>query len=326
MVLVRAECRAMSKPTQRLLAVLSALQGRPVWNGPALADHLGVTVRTVRRDVERLRDLGYVIDSTIGTVGGYSLGVGGLALPPLMLDEDEAVATALCLRSAASDSVAGVGEAASRALAKLEQTLPRSSRAQVAAVSGATIRVPSTGDEVDPEILVTLTKACRERDVLRVLYRNHAGDEAERRLQPFRVVSIGRRWYLVARHERATEWRTFRVDRVLAATNTGHRFEIDDPPDAAAIVRAAISIAPYVHRARIEFDAPFDTVAALVPSSAGVVEMIDEHTTVLVTGGDELDWIAFHLAMMRLPFRVLEPPELVDTLRDLATRLLAAVD
>jgi len=313
----------MSKPTRRLLAVLSALQGQRVWTGPALADHLGVTVRTVRRDVERLRDLGYVIDSTIGTVGGYSLGVGGLALPPLMLDEEEAVATALCLRAAASDSVAGVGEAATRALAKLEQTLPRASRAQVEAVTGATIRVPSRGDEVDPEILVTITRACRERDVLRLLYRNHAGDERERRLQPYRVVSIGRRWYLVARNDRASEWRTFRVDRILSALNTGHRFEIDDPPDAAAIVQAAISIAPYAHRARIEFDAPFDTVAALVPSSAGIVEMIDEHTTVLTTGGDDLDWIAFHLAMMRLPFRVLDPPELIGAIRDLAARLLA---
>jgi len=314
----------MSKPTERLLAVLSALQGRSVWTGPALADHLGVTVRTVRRDVERLRDLGYVIDSTIGTVGGYSLGVGGLALPPLMLDEEEAVATALCLRAAASDSVAGVGEAASRALAKLEQTLPRASRAQVAAVTGATIRVPSRGDEVDPEILIAITTACRERDVLRVRYRNRAGDESERRLQPYRVVSIGRRWYLVARIERASEWRTFRVDRILSAINTGHRFEVDEPPDAAAIVQAAISISPYAHRARIEFDAPFDTVAALVPSSAGVVEMIDEHTTVLTTGGDELDWIAFHIAMMRLPFRVLDPPELVDAMRELAARLLDA--
>ena len=314
----------MSKPTQRLLAVLSALQARPAWTGPELADRLGVTVRTVRRDVERLRDLGYAIDSTIGTIGGYRLGVGGLALPPLMLDEDEAVATALCLRAAASDSVAGVGAAAARALAKLEQTLPRSSRSQVAALSLATIRVPSTGDEVDPEILVTVTKACRERDVLRVLYRNREGHEAERRLQPYRVVSIGRRWYLVARGERTTEWRTFRVDRIVSATDTGHRFEIDDPPDAAALVRNAISIAPYAYRARIEFDAPFDTVAALVPSSAGVVEMIDEHTTVLTTGGDELDWIAFHLAMMRLPFRVLEPPGLVDTVRELAARLLAS--
>lgn len=313
----------MSKPTQRLLAVLSALQARPTWTGPELADHLDVTVRTVRRDVERLRDLGYVIESTIGTVGGYCLGVGGLALPPLMLDEDEAVATALCLRAAASDSVAGVGEAAARALAKLEQTLPRGSRAQVAAVSDATIRVPSHGDEVDPEILVTVSRACRERDVLRVGYRNRDGHETERRLQPYRVVSIGRRWYLVARSERATEWRTFRVDRIVSATNTGHRFQIDDPPDAAAVVRNAISVAPYAHRARIEFDAPFDTVAALVPSSAGVVEMIDEHTTVLVTGGDELDWIAFHLAMMRLPFRVLDPPELVGAIRDLAARLLA---
>jgi predicted DNA-binding transcriptional regulator YafY len=281
-------------------------------------------VRTVRRDVERLRDLGYMIDSTIGMVGGYSLGVGGRALPPLMLAEDEAVATALCLRAAASDSVAGVGEAASRALAKLEQTLPRASRAQVAAVSGATIRVPSHGDEVDPEILVTVSRACRERDVLRVLYRNHEGHESERRLQPYRVVSIGRRWYLVARRERSTEWRTFRVDRIVSATDTGHRFEIDEPPDAAAVVRNAISVAPYAYRARIEFGAPFDTVAALVPSSAGVVEMIDESTTLLVTGGDALDWIAFHLAMMRLPFRVLDPPELVDTLRDLAAHLLAA--
>lgn len=316
----------MSKPTQRLLAALSALQARPAWTGPELADHLGVTVRTVRRDIERLRDLGYVIDSTIGTIGGYSLGVGGLALPPLMLDEDEAVATALCLRAAASDSVAGVGEAAGRALAKLEQTLPRSSRTQVAAVSLATIRVPSSGDEVDRDILVTVSKACRERDVLCVLYRNHEGREAERRLQPYRVVSIGRRWYLVARYERSTEWRTFRVDRVVSATTTGHRFEIDDAPDAAAIVRNAISVAPYAHRARIEFNASFDAVAALVPSSAGVVEMIDDRTTLLVTGGDDLDAIAFHLAMTRLPFRVLDPPGLVDTIRDLANRLLATLD
>lgn len=325
--------------TGRLLSLLSVLQSRPVWSGPALATRLGVTVRTVRRDIDRLRGLGYAIESDLGVAGGYRLGAGGAHVPPLMLDDDEAVALALCVRSAAGDSVVGVGDAAGRALAKLEQTMPSRLRSQLAALSMSTERLPGAGDgSVDPEVLVTVSRACRERDVLHLDYRDSGGRQTERRVEPWRVVNAGRRWYLVAydqrRHApRATRadpsdhsehWRTFRLDRIAAASPTGHRFERVDPPDPVQFVQRAISTAPYRYRARIEFDAPLADLAAQIPSTVGVLDAIDDDTTVFTTGADDLDFIALHVARLGLPFRVVEPAALRERLSILADRLWAA--
>ena len=241
-----------------------------------MAEQLGVTVRTVRRDVERLRLLGYPVVATIGSGGGYHLGPGGRAMPPLMLDRDEAVAVAVCLRSAASDSIEGGGEAAVRALGKLEQLLPADVRRQVGTIGTMTERLDPGGHPVDPEVLVTLTRACRDGERLRVRYRDRRQRETERLLEPYRVVSASRRWYLVARDVEHGGWRTWRVDRLGQVEATGHRVELVEPPDAVALVQAALTTAPYQIQVRVELDAPLAAVAEVVPPTVATLTALDE--------------------------------------------------
>jgi predicted DNA-binding transcriptional regulator YafY len=314
----------MLETTARLLGVLSTLQRGAGASGPQLADRLGVTVRTVRRDVDRLRQLGYAIESDPGVAGGYRLGRGGSAVPPLMLDEEEAVALAVAVRSAAGDSVVGVGAAAERALAKLEQSLPSTPRSRIAAVTDSTVRLASRGDEVDPAVLLTVSAACREQQQLRVTYCDAAGRESERRLEPHRVVSAGRRWYLVAHDLGVREWRTFRLDRVVSVRRTGHGVRLVDPPDAASFVHAAITTAPYHYRARIRLDAPVEQIAARVPATVAVLEAVDESTTMMTTGADELDILVVHLGVLGVPFVVHEPDELRERVAAVAEHLARA--
>ena len=309
----------MSETTGRLLAVLAALQSRPFWSGPELAAHLGVTVRTVRRDVDRLRQLGYPIDSDAGTAGGYRLGVGGSAVPPLMLDTDEVFALAVLTRAADGQ---GIGDAAQRAIAKLEQMLPSHLRRDIA-LSTTVIRVRPPIDDVDSALLRTVSAACRASDELAVKYRDRNGRVTERRLLPHRVVSIGRRWYLVARDPRHDDWRTWRVDRIESAEPTGHRFVVSDPPDAVALVQRSISTAPYRHQARVELAAPVERIAEMVPPSVAVLEAVDENTTLLTTGADQLDSLAIHIAVLGVDFHVLEPDVLRTRMLELAARLQA---
>jgi predicted DNA-binding transcriptional regulator YafY len=312
-------------PTARLLGLLSLLQGRPEWSGPELADRLAVTVRTVRRDVERLRRLGYPVASDAGTAGGYRLGAGGRAMPPLMLDREEALAVAVCLRSTATESIEGGGEAAVSALAKLEQLLPSTLRRQVGTLARMTARLGGGASPVDPELLVTLTRACRDSERLRVRYRDVRGRESDRRLDPHRLVSTDRRWYLVARDVDRADWRSFRVDRLLTVAPTGHRVVIDDPPDPVAFVQAGITTRAYRHQARVELIAPMDVVAPLVPPNTGILEPIDGHRTMLTTGGDDLDLILFHLLSLGVDLVIHEPPALRDHAAVAARRLATAV-
>jgi predicted DNA-binding transcriptional regulator YafY len=329
MVLLRASSVLMVDddpgPTGRLLALLSLLQARPQWSGPALAERLGVTVRTVRRDVERLRRLGYPVLAAIGTTGGYRLGSGGAAMPPLMLDRDEALAVAVCLRSTATESIAGGGEAAIRALAKLEQLLPAVLRRQVGAISTMTARLGGGSSPVDPEVLVTLTRACRDGERLRARYRDQRGRETDRRLDPHRLVMTARRWYLVARDVDRDAWRTLRVDRLLGVEATGHRVVIEDPPDPVALVQSAISTTAYRHQARVELAAPLADVEARVPPTTGILEALDAERTMLTTGGDDLDLIVFHLLALDVDFVVHEPPALRAHIERVRHRLARAV-
>jgi predicted DNA-binding transcriptional regulator YafY len=320
-VLIRARLAPVSETAGRLLGLLSLLQARPQWSGPQLSERLGVTVRTVRRDVDRLRRLGYPIEADAGAAGGYRLGAGGAAMPPLMLDRDEAVAVAVCLRSTATESIAGGGEAAIRALGKLEQLLPSTVRRQVGTIASMTSRLGASPAPVPPEILVTITRACRDAERLRVRYRDSDGRKSERTVDPYRVVTTARRWYLVARDRDRDAWRTFRIDRMSEVVATGHRVEIVDPPDPVAFVQAAITTAPYRHQARIELAAPLDEVAALVPPTVGVLEPVDERTTMLTTGAENLDILAVHLVSLGFPFRVLEGDSLRARLAELADRL-----
>jgi predicted DNA-binding transcriptional regulator YafY len=311
--------------TARLLAVLSLLQARPQWSGPELADRLGVTVRTVRRDIGRLRDLGYPVLADTGAAGGYRLGAGGRTMPPLMLDRDEAVAVAVCLRSTATESIDGGGEAAIRALGKLEQLLPPTLRRQVGTIGSMTTRLGTGGAPVSPDVLVTITRACRDSERLRVRYQDARGTETERTLDPHRVVSTARRWYLVARDRDRAGWRTFRVDRMTAVEATGHRVELVDPPDPVEFVQAAITTEPYRERARVELAAPLGVVAELVPPTVGVLEAIDDDRTMLTTGADSLALLTHHLLTLDVDFRIHETAALREHVAVAARRLAAAV-
>ena len=189
----------MAETTSRVLQLLGLLQSRRVWTGEELAERLGVTTRSVRRDVDRLRDLGYPVHASKGHGGGYQLGAGA-ALPPLLLDPDEAVAMAVCLRLAAGGTVAGVGESALRALSKLDQVMPSRLRSQVSAVHDATVTLtsPSSDSPVEPDVLMTLARACRDREHVSSGYVDIRGNATQRRLEPYQLVTTGRRWYLLA--------------------------------------------------------------------------------------------------------------------------------
>ena len=254
----------MSETTSRVLQLLGLLQSRRVWTGEELADRLGVTTRSVRRDVERLRDLGYPVHASKGHGGGYQLGAGA-ALPPLLLDPDEAVAMAVCLRLAAGGSVAGVGESALRALSKLDQVMPSRLRSQVSAVHDATVTLtPNSSDSpVEPDVLMTLARACRDREHVTASYVDRSGAGTERRLEPYQLVTTGRRWYLLAYDRDRQDWRSLRLDRMGDVRALGSTFVARDAPDAAAFVRRSISASPYRYVARVRYFAPKDVVAQL---------------------------------------------------------------
>ncbi len=254
-----------SDPTQRALQLLSLLQTHRFWPGEELTAHLGVSARTLRRDVDRLRSLGYPVDATPGSGGGYRLAAGA-HLPPLLLDDDEAVAIAVGLRSAASASIEGMEDTALRALAKLEQVLPDRLRRRVLAVhtNVASLQWSNDGSGVDADALAVLALACRDREQVRFDYRRRDGDDSSRLVEPFQLVSTGRRWYLVAWDVRRDDWRTFRLDRLERARHAGVRCAPRELPggDAAAFVAQSIRSMPQPAYAVLEVGAPVDDVRA----------------------------------------------------------------
>ena len=247
----------------RLLRLLSLLQARRDWTSGELAERLGVTTRTIRNDVTRLRELGYPLEARPGVAGGYRLGSEG-ALPPLLLDDEEAVAIAVGLRTAASGSVAGIEETSLRALAKLHQVLPSRLRHRVAAVESTTVPVPFRGARVDPDVLTAVSLASRDHERLRFDYRTHAGETTRRTVEPYRLVNDRGRWYLFAWDLDRADWRIFRVDRVSPRTPTGPRFAPRSlPPDAdiAAYVDRGVKEAHWRFRAKVVVHAPADVRA-----------------------------------------------------------------
>ena len=311
----------METTSARLLRLLSLLQHRPYWGGPELAEHLGVTTRTVRRDVQRLRDLGYPVDSVPGEGGGYELGVGG-ALPPLLLDDDEATAIAVSLGLSTGNAVRGIEGPALAALAKLDRLLPPRLRARVEAVRSSTVTLGPPEDAIDADVLVTLAQACDGAERVVVSYRDRAGVASERRLEPYALVSTGRRWYLHCRDVDRDDWRTFRVDRVADVRRTGHRF-VRDPaaPDAATAVGEAITTAPYRHQAVVSFPStPAAELRRRVPPTVGVVRGAGDGGSVLTTGADDVGSLASHLLALGVEFVVEEPDDLRRELRELAGR------
>ena len=313
--------------SERLLRLLSLLQARRDWPGGDLASRLDVDVRTIRRDVERLRSLGYPVHATPGVAGGYRLGAGA-ALPPLLLDDDEAVAVAVGLRTAANGTISGIEETSLRALAKLEQVLPARLRPRVSALHSATISLGGGGPVIDAEVLTTIAGACRDHERLRFGYGDAQGAETSRSVEPLRLVHTGRRWYLVAFDLDRQDWRTFRVDRIAGVPVASFRFTPREPPsdDLAAYVSRSISSAPYPHQFVLRVSAPAAVMSQRLPPTVGTVEEIDEHSCGVRTGSNNLDVVPFYLAQWGFDFVVEQaPPGLVERLRLVADRLGRAV-
>jgi predicted DNA-binding transcriptional regulator YafY len=306
----------------RLLQLLSLLQARRDWPGAELADRLQVSGRTIRRDVERLRELGYPVDSITGPAGGYRLRAG-TAIPPLLLDDEEAIAIAVGLRTAARASVTGIEETAVRALVKLEQVLPQHLRRRVQALGSATISPPVGGPTVDPQHLTVIAAACRDCERLRFGYRSRDGTDSRREVEPHALVNLGRRWYLLAWDRRREDWRSFRIDRLQRPASTGVRFTARALPaeDPAAFVRESIMGAPNRYEARVTLHASADEMASRVPAYWGTLQPIDAQTCEYRTGDDDLRWLALRVAMVGVDFEVHGPPELVEHLRALGERL-----
>ena len=317
----------MRDPTSRLLQLLALLQTHRDWAGPELAGRLGVTVRTVRRDVERLRELGYPVDAARGVAGGYRLGAG-TTMPPLLLDDDEAVAIAVGLRTT-SGSVSGLEETAARALAKLEQVLPPKLRRRVNALQSATVALRRGGDSpsaVDAAVLSALAFACRDRERVRFRYAARDGSPSTRMVEPHRLVSAGRRWYLVAWDVERSAWRTFRVDRLEPPQPTGLSFTPRPIPtgDAATFLARSLAEQPTRFSAEVVVHAPMDVVTERLWATSGTLEPIDGGSCRLLAGADSLEWLAVSLLMLDADFEVRAPAELVEQVRLLAGRCAAA--
>jgi predicted DNA-binding transcriptional regulator YafY len=311
--------------SSRLLTLLSLLQARRDWPGGELAERLEVSRRTIRRDVERLRGLGYPVESLTGPAGGYRL-AAGTAMPPLLLDDDEAIAIAVGLRTAARASITGIEETSVRALVKLEQVLPAHLRRRVQALQSATMTMPTgDGPTVDPQTLTVIAAACRDHERLRFGYQGRDGVAGRREAEPHSLVNAGRRWYLVAYDCVRSDWRTFRVDRIERPA-ADRRFAPREPPaeDVAAYVSRAVSATRDRWQARVVLRAPLAEVAPRVPPAVGTLEAIDERSCLLRTGSDWLGGLAVYVADIGVDFEVLDPPELVAMVATLADRFARA--
>ncbi|BAW06888.1 helix-turn-helix transcriptional regulator [Nocardia seriolae] len=315
----------MLETSARLLRLLSLLQSRRDWTGPELAARLEVTARTIRKDMDRLRELGYPVEARPGVDGGYRLGTGG-ALPPLLLDDDEAVAVAIGLRTAASGSILGIEETSLRALTKLQQILPSRLRHRVSAFQHA-LPVPMRGPRVSPDMLTTIAAACRDHERLRFDYATHTGSSSRRSVEPYRLVNHNQRWYLLTWDLDRTDWRTFRVDRMDPRTPAGPRFTPRPLPpdrDIAAFVERGIAQAPWRFRARVIVHAPAAHVRARIPVPIDIEEL-DQHRCAFTPGSDHPEMLALYLGLLDADFDIIDSPDLVAALRTLITRYQRAV-
>ncbi|MFI9325581.1 helix-turn-helix transcriptional regulator [Kitasatospora aureofaciens] len=319
----------MANTSTRTLRLLSLLQTHRYWPGEELADRLGVSVRTLRRDVDRLRELGYPVEAQRGVDGGYQLAAGA-ALPPLVIDDEEAVALAVGLQAAAESPVEGVAEASVRVLAKVVQVMPARLRRRVEALRAVTVPVDwgaSAGSGVDPDALTAVALACRDSERLRFSYTAATANRSDRHVEPHRLVCLGRRWYLVAYDLDRGDWRTFRLDRLTAAEGTGARFAPRTLPaaDVAEYVREGLNATPRSNRVEALVEAPADHVRAHV-GRWGEVEEVDATRCRLRMTADSLDWPAMALGSLAADFRIIHPPELRTLIADWSTRFARAVE
>lgn len=318
----------MANTSERTLRLLSLLQGHGHWSGVDLAERLEVSERTLRRDVDRLRTLGYPVEAQRGVDGGYRLAAGA-ALPPLVLDDEEAVALVVGLQAAAHSGVAGIAESSVRALAKAVQVLPGRLRRRAEDLGAVTVPAPWGGDEatVDPAALLAIAQAARNTERIEFDYLDRSGQATRRHAEPHRLVVLGRRWYLVAYDLTRHDWRTFRVDRITAPAPTGKRYPERAIPgdDAAAFVRASIgsASAAATHAVEAIVQAPAHAVREQV-GRWFTVDELDDGRSRITTTTDDLSWPIFALGSLGAPFTVSGPPELCDALDDWAARFRRA--
>jgi predicted DNA-binding transcriptional regulator YafY len=318
---------AVLETSARLLRLLSLLQARPTWTADELAERLEVTDRTVRRDVARLRGLGYPVDAEAGPLGGYSLGRGG-SLPPLLLDDDEAVAVAVGLRAAADGSVSGLDDATVSALAKLDQVLPARLAERVRAVHDVTASLSGRDpDSVEASVLVELAQACRGGLRVRLGYADRAGRAGERRVDPYRLVRSGPRWYLVAHDVDRDDWRTFRVDRVTSVDVTrqsGDLASLGTLPDPVELVARGMAVAPFPARVRLRVPMGLAAAVALIPRTVGVHTPDGDDATIVEVGGGSVEGLTGWVLRLGTPVEVLDPPEVRAGVAAAARALAAA--
>lgn len=316
----------MLRTSARLLRLLSLFQVQRYWSGIDLSTRLKVTARTLRRDVDRLRSLGYPVHSTSGVAGGYQLGAGA-TIPPLLLDDEEAVAVALGLRTSASGAVSGIEEASMRALLKLEQVLPPRLRGRVAALHSFVVPLEQRGPTVDAERLSLIANACRDHEGIRFSYQDRAGTPSIRLVEPHRLVHTGYRWYLAAWDLTRKDWRTFRVDRVQGKLKTSTRFKPRKPPEGgfAAFVSKSIAHVPNPYSAHVKLHGRFETLSKRISPSLGALEAIDQNSCMLHTGSHSLEAITIHLLLLDVEFQIHEPPELIAYIRNVTGRLNQAI-
>ena len=304
-----------------MLRLLSLLQTHRYWPGPELSDRLEVSARTLRRDVDRLRELGYTVDAVRGAAGGYQLRAGG-SLPPLLLEDEEAVAIAVGLRTAAAGAVAGMDDWAVQALSKVLSLMPPRLRRQMDAVASQTESPgPWEGAPVfDAAVLTTLAQACRDSELLRFDYTAREAEVTHRRVEPLRLVSLGRRWYLVAWDRDRMDWRSFRLDRISEPEPTGQRFRARELPaeDALAFVRQGIRRMPQRYAVRVRVAVAAEALAEQVGRWGTVTP--DGEGCVLEMNVDDLDWPVMVLAGSGAELVVESPPELVEKVAEVGAR------
>ncbi len=314
----------MANTSSRTLRLLSLLQNHRYWSGGDLAERLGVSVRTLRRDIDRLRELGYPVDAQRGVDGGYQLAAGA-ALPPLVLDDDEAVALAVGLQTAVQNgSIAGIAESAVRALTKVVQVMPKPLQRRVEALRAMT--VPGSWDSasanIDPNALTTIAQVCRDNEMLSFSYTDSIGERTGRHVEPHRLVVLGRRWYLVAYDLKRYDWRSFRLDRLDEPRAEGERFRPRPLPmdDAAAFVRAGIDNMPASYSVEVLIHAPGEVVRPRLGRWAQV-EDVGDGECLLRMSCDSFDWPAMALVAVAAEFEVISPRELLEHVWDCAGRL-----
>jgi predicted DNA-binding transcriptional regulator YafY len=315
----------MANTSGRMLRLLSLLQTHRYWPGGELADRLEVSPRTLRRDVDRLRELGYQVDAVRGVAGGYQLRAGG-SLPPLLLEDEEAVAIAVGLRTSAAGAVQGMEESSIQALTKVLSLMPPRLRRRMDALQSQTVPAPMRGPTVDAATLTTLAQGCRDDEPVRFAYTARGAEETRRHVEPHRLVSMGRRWYLVGYDRDRQDWRSFRVDRIRSPELTGARYRPRELPaaDALAFVRTGIVSMPMRYAVRVRFAAPPEVVTAQVGNWAAI-EAVDGGCR-MTMNTDTLDWPLMTLAAIDADFTVEEPAELLDLVTAAGRRFSRSAD